>query len=370
MKLRSLGELKLLKEIRKRFNPVSQQKGSDVIVGIGDDAAVFSCPENKILVTTDMMNEGIHFDLSYTSPYQLGFKLVSVNVSDIYAMGGTPRFVFLDTAMSEDTDEEFFMDFFDGVSSALDKYSLKLLGGDISSVINEMSFSATVVGFTETFITRAGAMPGDKIYITGTLGDSASGLEILKRLDPAGREIIKNYNFMTAKDILKHPKSLSLSVSSELKQIDFAMAEPLIRRHLIPDARHPGSIADNATSMIDLSDGLFIDLNRICDESNVGARVYLSKIPLSSEMKQSAEIMGLDPYCLAASGGEDYELLFTLPSETIKATEFNLESLTGSDLPAITCIGEVVCKDRIFIAQDGSESELRAEGYQHFGTPE
>lgn len=363
MKLRSLGELKLLNEIRKRFSPVTVQKGSGIIVGIGDDAAVFSCDENKILVTTDMMNEGVHFDLSYTSAYQIGFKLISVNVSDIYAMGGTPRFVFLDTAMREDTDEEFFRDFFDGVSSALDKYSLQLLGGDISSAINEMSFSATLVGFTDTFITRAGAMPGDKIYITGTLGDSACGLEILKRLTSIDRSIIKNYKFITSKNLVKHPKSLSLTINSEHKQIDFSIAEPLIRRHLMPVARSLGSIADNTTSMIDISDGLFIDLNRICDESNVGARIYLSRIPLSSQVKLAAEIIGFDVCTLATSGGEDYELLFTLPPEIAADS---LESLPASDFTAITCIGEIVCNERILIASDGSESPLKVEGYQHF----
>lgn len=373
MKLQSLGELHLLKEIRKRFSSVSEHDNSGVVLGIGDDAAVFSCIEGKILVTTDMMNEGIHFDLHYISPYQLGFKLVSVNVSDIYAMGGIPRFLFLNTAMRDDTDEKFFRDFFDGISLALSTYSLKLLGGDISSTLKEMSFSATVVGVAGRFITRGGAKPGDKIYITGTVGCSACGHEILKRLVPSDKEIIKNCDFMAINDTGKPSKELRVMINSELKEIDFDIAAPLIKRHLMPVVKSLGVYADNATSLIDVSDGLFIDLNRICDESNVGAKVFLSKIPMSHQMKEVAGILRLDPYRLAVSGGEDYELLFTLPPE-IEISKTYKDMLPDGNcnsntlLKTITCIGEITPDERIVINQDGSESALSAEGYQHFGS--
>ncbi len=370
MKLQQLGELQLLSEVRKRFNPLSEQKGSGVIVGIGDDAAVFSCPEEKILVTTDMMNEGVHFDLNYTSPYQLGFKLVSVNVSDIFAMGGRPRYIFLNTAMQKDVNEDFFRDFFDGISSAMNIYGLSLLGGDISSAVKDITVSATVIGVAEKIITRAGAKPGDRIYLTGTTGDSACGLEILKRLMPAERDIIKTYSFGIKGNIRKLQTGLRLNINSASRTIAFDVAEPLIKRHLMPVARHPGHFTNNATSMIDISDGLFIDLSRICDESNVGAKVYLDRIPLLYQMKQAAEIIGVDPYSLASSGGEDYELLFTVPAEIegiAGRKEIDLSPLS-SNPAVITCIGEITTKERVVIALDGSESQLMAEGYQHFGT--
>ncbi len=347
------------------------QKGGDVVVGIGDDAAVFSCPGDKILVTTDMMTEGVHFNLDYTSPYQLGFKLVSVNASDIYAMGGSPVFIFLNTAMMGDTDEEFFRDFFNGISSALSIYGLRLLGGDISSVLNEMSFSATIVGAVERFVTRSGAKPGDKIYITGTLGDSSCGLEILKRLIQADKEIIKRHDFLE-KDIPGNSKTrLKVIVNSEHKELDFRLAEPLIKRHLMPVVQHPGHFADKATSMIDVSDGLFIDLIRVCDQSNVGAKIYLSKIPISNQVREIARILGLDPFRLAISGGEDYELLFTLPPE-IKDIKIDKDTPSGfidplnSGSRAVTCIGEITPNERIVIDSDGSASTLKGEGYQHF----
>lgn len=369
MKLRSLGENRLLEKIRRKFSAF-ELNDSGVIVGIGDDAAVFSCLDDKMLVTTDMMNEGVHFDLNYTSAYQLGFKLVSVNVSDIYAMGGEPRFIFLNAAMREDIDEEFFSDFFDGIAFALSIYKLRLLGGDISSALNEMSFSATVVGTAKRFVTRAGANPDDKIYLTGMVGDSSCGLEILKRLLPADREIIKDFNFLAGNNLPKSEKRLMLKVNSELKEIDFNLAAPLIKRHLMPLARHPVSLADRASSMIDLSDGLFIDLMRICDESKVGAKVYLSKIPISPQLNEAAVILGLDPFRLAAAGGEDYELLFTLPPE-IEVLESSKEAKSiipsGSNAISTTCIGEITRGERLVIGLDGSELTLKGEGYQHFG---
>lgn len=146
--------------------------------------------------------------------------------------------------------------------------------------------------------------------------------------------------------------------------LDWKVAEPLLRRHLMPVARDSGAYAERATSMIDISDGLFIDLCRICDESKVGARVYLEKIPLSDEMKYAAEIMGLDPLRLASSGGEDYELLFTAPpTPHIPPLEW------GTGGVKVTCIGEITGRRRVVVDSRGKESVLKPEGYRHFGIP-
>lgn len=363
MKLHQIGELKLLQEVRKRFSSTD----SSIMVGIGDDAAVIA-PQEKILVTTDMMNEGIHFDLSFASPFHLGFKLVSVNVSDIFAMGGKPKYLFLNIAMKKDADEEIFWKMYEGISSAMDIYGLNLAGGDLCAAENDMVLSATIIGTGDKIVTRRGASVGDKIYVTGTVGDSACGLALLQRLTEESRMRVRSLEFGVS-----NSQPLNLSTS---QVIDWNIAEPLIKRHLMPVARDSSNFVNYATSMIDISDGLFLDLCRVCDESNVGARVYLDRIPVSKETTKAAEIMGLDPLHLATSGGEDYELLFTAPPDVVIShqslvisKENNSELIThNSKLLNLTCIGEIIEKDRIVIDKTGKESALKTEGYQHFGS--
>ncbi|MBI3592192.1 MAG: thiamine-phosphate kinase [Nitrospirae bacterium] len=323
-------------------------------MGIGDDAAVIDPRKEKVLITTDMMHEGIHFDLSFTAPFQLGFKLVSVNVSDIMAMGGQPRYLFLNIAVKKDVDEVFFWNLFEGISEAMGIYGVKLLGGDLSSAANDMVLSATVIGGGDKIITRGGASVGDKIYVTSTTGDSACGLEILKRLTPESKKAVAVLGDKKAKDF----PDLILSVGPDRLTLEWDIAEPLLRRHLMPVARDSSRLVPYAKAMIDVSDGLFIDLSRMCDESNAGARIYLDRIPISDEMRYAAGIIGLDPLSLATSGGEDYELLFTAPVGLIEE---------DSAVKA-TCIGEIIEKDRIVVDSTGRESAMKVEGYQHFGS--
>jgi len=365
MKLHQIGELKLLQEVRKRFSSTD----SSIMVGIGDDAAVIA-PQEKILVTTDMMNEGIHFDLSFTSPFHLGFKLVSVNVSDIFAMGGKPKYLFLNIAMKKDADEQIFWKMYEGISGAMDIYGLNLAGGDLCAAENDMVLSATIIGTGDKIVTRRGASVGDKIYVTVTVGGSACGLEILKRLTAGARDSVKSLGSeVWSKEILTS-QPLNLSTS---QVIDWNIAEPLIKRHLMPVARDSSNFVNYATSMIDISDGLFLDLCRVCDESNVGARVYLDRIPVSEETTKAAEIMGLDPLHLATSGGEDYELLFTAPpTSPIPSLLKDIPPLYpplskgGTGGVKITCIGEIIEKDRVVIDKTGREFPMKAEGYRHF----
>ena len=397
MQLRHIGELDLLKEVRRRFSSSSQIEDGGVIVGIGDDAAVIAPRKEKLLVTTDMMNEGVHFDLGYTSPFPLGFKLVSVNVSDIMAMGGRPEYLFLDIALKGDADEGFFRELYDGIAAALDVYGMHLLGGDLTSAFRDAVLSATVLGSAGRVVTRGGASPGDKIYVTSTVGDSACGLEILKRLDAESRKTVTSNKFqVTSKDSKDQDSSLVtrhllLSKGSSLGTLEWETAEPLIRRHLMPVARESRSIAPYATAMIDVSDGLFMDLCRICDESGTGARVYLDRIPVSGEMRQAAGLMGLDPMHFATTGGEDYELLFTANDRDALSVMRNELKDNPSQPPltkggsrggdasrithhasrsfTVTCIGEITKEDRVVVDAAGRESVLKAEGYQHFGSP-
>jgi thiamine-monophosphate kinase len=325
MRLSQAGELSLLEKIRDGF----PDRARAVITGIGDDSAVLRSGPGKLLATSDMMVEGVHFDLGLITPRQLGFKLISANVSDIYAMGGRPRFALLDIAATGDTGTDFIDGLLSGVKEALGLYGVSLVGGDVSSSGAGMALSATLLGFADRPVRRSGARPGDMIYVTGSLGESACGLGLLRSI---GRPV----------DLEK----------GRNKPLGWDVMRPLLKRHLMPEARRPGALSKHATSMIDLSDGLFLDLTRLCAESGVGARIYEDRIPVSEETRAAAESMGLEPMRLATAGGEDYELLFTAP--------------TGRKLKA-ACIGEVTRGGLVFVDKRGVEAPLRPEGYRHFG---
>ena len=367
MRLFQTGELKLLKEVRERFRLDPEEK--DVIVGIGDDAAVIAPHHKKIIVTTDMMNEGVHFDLDYTSPFHLGFKLVSVNVSDIMAMGGVARYLFLDLAFTQDADDDFFRQVYDGIEHALSLYGVQLLGGDLCSARSDTVLSATVIGDGDKIITRAGASPGDKIYVTSSTGDSACGLEILRRLNKAAKEMIKkSVGARRCEETAKEDREtegtgdLEMKKGDEIVRMKWNIAEPLLRRHLMPVARDSRDIVPYASSMLDVSDGLFIDLCRICDESGTGAVVYRDVIPLSTEIKEASALLGLEAFNYAVSGGEDYELLFT-------SRDFPLDEYNSCHDIKISCIGEITLEERNVIDSAGGKTPLKSEGYQHFGPP-
>ncbi len=363
MRLFQAGELKLLREVRKRFSLDSE--GNGVIVGIGDDAAVIAPQHKKTIITTDMMNEGVHFDLGYTAPFHLGFKLVSVNVSDVMAMGGVPKYVFLNLAFTSEADEEFFNGIYDGIEKALSLYGVRLLGGDLCSARKDTVVSATLIGEGDKIVTRAGAAPGDKIYITSSTGDSACGLEILKRLSEESKQIVKRLGVGDSKTKAVGAycnTALQMNANGKTVRIESDVASPLLRRHLMPVARDTRDIAPYASAMLDISDGLFIDLSRVCDESGAGAIVYLDKIPVSRELKEVSQLIGKDPLKLAESGGEDYEMLFTSP-------DFPLDEYNKSNEIKITCIGEITAEERAVIDSAGRKAKLKAEGYQHFGPP-
>ncbi len=371
MKLSQLGELSLLEQIRKSFC----KKSKNIIVGIGDDAAVLKPIDKKLLLTTDMMVEGIHFDPGFITPYQLGFKLTSVNVSDIYAMGGKPFYLLLNIAVNKDTNTKFIDSLLDGVKDAINLYDTILIGGDISATNIGIALSATLVGYTKKHIKRSGANRGDRIYVTGFLGDSACGLELLKKIrKPVPIENIKYRIQNIAPPPLTPPtrggecfkipspsrgesKGGGETQSPEFWTrysklgLSWNMVEPLLKRHLMPQARDPKKFAQYATSMIDISDGLLIDLSRLCSESKVGARIYIDNIPLSPALKKTAARLGISPIKLALSGGEDYEMLFTAPA--------------GKKVKAIY-IGEITESERVIVDSSGRKRPFSAKGYQHF----
>jgi thiamine-monophosphate kinase len=325
MRLSEAGELSLLGILKKRFG----KRAPGVLAGIGDDCAVVRPAGRNLLLTTDMMVEGVHFDMRWTTPFQLGFKLVSVNVSDVYAMGGRPQFLLLNFSAGRDTEVGTFERIFDGIEKAAQQYGVSLVGGDISSS-RSIVLSATVTGYAPKFIKRSGARVGDRIYVTGFLGDSACGLRLLKRI--------------------KRPVEIE-----RRRKIDcglaWEIALPLLRRHLMPLAVSPERFAKEATAMIDISDGLLIDLSRICGESGVGARLYAERLPVSNQLKMAAGYLKIDPLTLVLGGGEDYELLFTAP---------------GNRRVDALCIGEITESGLAVVDERGRVKSVSVKGYEHF----
>jgi thiamine-monophosphate kinase len=325
MRLSDAGELSLLEILRKRF----AKKSSSVVLGIGDDAAVIRPRNAQLLLTTDMMVEDVHFDLSWTTPFQLGFKLVSVNVSDIYAMGGEPKFLLLNFSAGNNVTLEFFSAIFDGIEAAMKQYGLSLVGGDISAS-KKVVLSATVTGYGGKIITRKGARAGDRIYVTGHLGDAACGLALMKLAgDKVAIELGEKHKF----------------------PVSWKTASPLIERHLMPVAREPRRFIKSATAMIDISDGLLIDLSRLCRESRVGALLYAEKVPVSDALLKASRYLGISSLDLALGGGEDYELLFTAPADK-KVDAY--------------CIGEIIDTGIFIIDRNGHKKKASIKGYQHF----
>lgn len=328
------GELDLVKEIRKKFS-FPENLG----IGIGDDAAVLFKTSDSVLLTTDLMIEGVHFDLSYCSPYHVGFKVVTVNVSDIFAMGGTFRGFLLSVGFPVKFSDKDFTDFFEGVKSALDYYDGYLLGGDISKSENFV-ISGFAIGECEKPILRKGAEPGDLIYITSFTGLSAAGLNVLKSLNEQEREKVR---------ACRNPGNFFLFNS----KFDATINE-LLERHLMPKARDSSNLRSIAKAMMDISDGILIDLYRLCEENNVGAEIYMENIPIHPAVLKVAEHFNLDPMKLILSGGEDYELLVISGKKDIKNFDLIL-------------IGRITEQKGLFLidSQKG-KVPLKPEGWQHF----
>ncbi len=333
MKTSSLGEFGLIEKIRKS----AIRSSTAVIVGIGDDAAALKVSASALLLaTTDMLVEGVHFDLAYTDLYSLGWKSAAVNLSDIAAMGGIPRYCLTSLGIPPDLSVEQISDFYQGFNAVIRAHHTALVGGDTCSSRHGLTVSVTVLGEVEKtrVLTRAGAKPGDLIFVTGELGDSAAGLEILK-YGARGSRVRRT----------------------------LAVPKRLIETHLRPTPRVEWgrTIARShcAHAMIDISDGLSSDLGHICEQSRVGAMIAAEKIPLSLALRKAAAHLVNIPVHYALSGGEDYELLFTAPAE-------KLRKLRSLEVP-LHEIGEIT-QDRaiLILDHDGKQKPLKATGYTHF----
>jgi thiamine-monophosphate kinase len=327
------SELEIVRSLRNRFK-LPENLG----VGIGDDSA-FLRAKKPVLLTTDLMIEGVHFDLSYTSFYHLGFKIVSVNVSDVYAMGGDFNGFLFSVGIPESVSDEDLIELFDGIEKALNYYNGYLLGGDLSRS-EKVVLSGFAVGESEKPILRKGAEPGDSIFITASTGLSSAGLNLLRSFSIDEKNLIKTVKDF--EDFKIYNEKFGVRVNE------------ILERHLMPKARKPYKFAHMIKAMIDISDGILIDLYRLCEESRVGAEIYLDKIPIHPAVSKIAEYLKVDLIKLIISGGEDYELLVISAQESM--TEFGL-------IP----VGKII-KDYGIYLVDPIKGKIPAkrEGWQHF----
>jgi thiamine-monophosphate kinase len=331
----SLGEFGLIDHLTKN----NETKQSSTILSIGDDAAVIDHGGMQTVISTDLLVEGIHFDLSYTPLKHLGYKSVVVNISDIYAMNATPTQIVLSIAISNKFSVEALDEFYDGVYAACEKYNVDLVGGDTTSSQRGFVISITAIGEVaqNKFVKRDGAKPNDLICVSGDLGAAFLGLTILER----------------EKKIFEETGA----------QPDLENQTYIVGRMLKPEARKDvvEYFAEHnimPTSMMDISDGLSSELLHICKQSNVGCVLHEEKIPFNEDMKDFAYKLELDPTACALSGGEDYELLFTVSQADYEKINEN------NGLSVIGYITEAT-EGKNIITRGGNKHALVAQGWNH-----
>ncbi len=325
--LKIIGELQLIEAIRKRF----KLSDESVLVGIGDDASCIKVSQDNLIVTTDTMTEGVHFLRHLFTPYQIGYKLTTSSLSDVYAMNGIPRWAVLSLSLPEDWSFGEFEMLLQGIEDATMNYGISLVGGDLSASKKALTLSMTVLGTATDIVRRDTAKVGDRLYLTGPVGEAALGLQVLKRIN----------------------RSVDIERGEKLPtELPWEYIEPLLRRFLLPDLINPAELEVPKNAMIDVSDGLFLDLYRLCRESITGARIYEERLPVTGPMKRASEYFGLSLEKAIFSGGEDYQYLIASP------VEITLEGLH--------MIGEVVEEEITIVRKDGSIEPIQPEGYQHF----
>jgi thiamine-monophosphate kinase len=333
----TLGEFGLIDRLTQHW-PLFHDS---TITGIGDDAAVLDGGDESILVSTDMLIEGIHFDLAYHPLKHLGYKSIVVNLSDICAMNGRAEQVFVSIGISNRFSVEALEELYSGIRIACETYRVDLAGGDTCSSDKGLIISVTAVGRVakDKVTRRNGAMPGDILCVSGDLGAAYLGLQILER---------------EKRIFMEHP-----DVQPDLEGQDY-----LIGRQLRPEARKDvveilAEAGILPTSMIDLSDGLSSDLLHICKQSGTGARIDEAQIPVREETELMALKFQLDPSTCALSGGEDYELLFTIKPDDLDKLRL---------LPGIYILGEILPKAQgiLLLTSGGNVHQLTAQGWTHF----
>lgn len=339
MEISELGEFGLIDRLTAGLKPVN----SSTVKGVGDDCAILRNRETDILVTTDLLLEGVHFDLTYVPLKHLGYKSAIVNFSDVYAMNGTPRQITVSLGISKRFTVEHIEELFAGIRLACEIYGVDLVGGDTTSSRQGLVISITCIGEApaDKVVSRSGAKDTDLICVSGDLGAAYMGLQLLERekVASAGQ-----------KDFIPKFEGKEYLVERQLK--------PEARRDIIEEIAKAGIVP---TAMMDVSDGLSSELLHICKQSNVGCRVYEDRIPIDYQTAIMAEELGMNLVTAALNGGEDYELLFTVPLHYHEQIE---------KLPGVKLIGHITKADLgcAMITRDGTEIPLRAQGWNPLAT--
>ncbi|MBP8790824.1 MAG: thiamine-phosphate kinase [Breznakibacter sp.] len=337
--LSSLGEFGLIERIAQQV----VIRNESTIKGIGDDAAVLAPGSKYQVITTDLLLEGIHFDLTYSPLKHLGYKAVVVNISDVYAMNARPRQITVSLGVSSKLTIQAIDELYSGILLACERYGVDLVGGDTSTSLTGLTISITAIGEAdkERIVYRSGAKPNDLICVSGDLGASYMGLQLLERekrvLDGGvdSRPAFDGYDYILERQLKPEPRA---------DVVDF-----FEKINVIP------------TAMIDVSDGLSSELLHISNKSGVGCRIFEEKIPIDHVTKNMAEELSLNPVVAALNGGEDYELLFTIDQK-------DYEKFKSEPGPAIYAIGYVTERDKGFrmITTSGDEVDLVAQGWSAF----
>lgn len=331
------GEFGLIDHLTKNI----EIKNTTTIKGVGDDAAILSYVEKDVLVTSDLLLEGIHFDLTYTPFKHLGYKSAIVNFSDIYAMNGHPKQIIVSLGISKRFCVEDLEEFYEGLKLACENYGVDIVGGDTTASLTGLTISITCIGEVDKgkAVLRSGARENDLICVSGDLGSAYMGLQLLER---------------------------EKKVFSDGAQVnpEFSGKEYLLERQLKPEARKDiiDLLAKNnivPTSMIDISDGISSELLHICKESSCGCMIYEEKMPIDYQTAAMAEELNMNLTTAALSGGEDYELLFTVPLSMHEVV---------SSLDQIRIIGHICTPGdgKKLITRDGNEFDLIAQGWKQF----
>lgn len=345
-----LGEFGLIHHLTDNI----KIKNESTVKGVGDDCAVLHYPDSEVLVTTDMLMEDVHFDLTYIDLQHLGYKSAMVNISDIFAMNGTPRQLTVSIALSKRFKVEDLEEFYSGLRMACDKWGVDIVGGDTTSSYTGLAISITCIGEArkEDIVYRNGAKDTDLICVTGDLGAAYMGLQLLEREKSVYYQQVDEARKKNDKRALEELKGF---------QPDFAGKEYLLQRQLQTEAR--GDIIARfrelnirPTAMMDISDGLSSELMHICKQSNCGCRIYEKNIPIDYQTAVMAEELNMNVTTCALNGGEDYELLFTVPIGDHEKIQ---------QMDNVKLIGHITRPElgQMLVTRDNQEFELKAQGW-------
>ena len=350
MEIAKLGEFGLINHLTKDL----ESKNESTKYGVGDDCAVLHYPDTEILVTTDLLMEGVHFDLTYIDLKHLGYKSAMVNISDVFAMNGTPRQITVSLALSKRFTVEDMEEFYAGLRLACEKWNVDIVGGDTTSSYTGLAISITCIGEArkDDIVYRNGARNTDLICVSGDLGAAYMGLQLLERE--------KSVYYQQVNEAKKKDDKKALEELAHFSP-DFAGKEYLLQRQLQTEARGDivrklREVGIRPTAMMDISDGLSSELMHICKQSHVGCRIYEKELPIDYQTAVMAEEMNMNVTTCALNGGEDYELLFTVPIGDLEKIK---------EIEDVRLIGHITEEKygHLLVSRDNQEFELKAQGW-------